>query len=79
MNREPIAQQTRQCSMVLLGQQFGGGHERGGQAMTQALQQGGQSDRGLAGTNITLQQAVHGHGSLEILANVLDGSGLSTG
>ena len=78
MYAKAIAQETGQGSVVLLGQQFGGGHECGRQTVTQTLQQGGQRDGGLAGPNITLQEPVHGNGSLEVLTDVTNGTRLGS-
>ena len=45
---------------VLLGQNLGGGHERGLPVCRRHRQDGGQGDQGLAATNLTLEQAAHG-------------------
>ena len=52
-------------------------HERGRQTVTQALQQAAKATA-VPRPNITLQEPVHGHRSLEILADVPNGSRLGS-
>ncbi len=72
-------QEPRKGGVVLLGQDAGRRHD-GGLGSMRGDHGGGQGgDDGLAGADVTLQQAVHGLAGIKVRADLGDGAGLGGG
>jgi hypothetical protein len=65
--------------IVLLGQDFGGGHQRGLHAVVDGHQHGADGNHRFAGSHIALDQAVHLNARLQVCANIGEGMFLSFG
>ena len=56
---------------MLLSEYLGRGHERTLVSPASNTQHGGERHQGLARTNVTLQQSMHGQGASQVLSNLL--------
>ncbi len=66
-------------ALVLLGEDFGRGHDGGLMAGGDGLEHGADRDGGFAGADVALEQAIHGCGAGEVAGDLADGLLLAAG